>query len=425
MERGRRFLRMESFPVGSHVSLSRMLKMNSSAVTDAPQVGGRTVRVAVVQPSLAAYRAPVYRELARRAEVDLCVLYAQSPRIPNVAPEGFDGRFAPIRRLRLGGRTAMWHGAQWRIAGDPSLDAVVLSWDLHYASLIPALLRAKRRGVGTVLWGHGYSKSESPWRRRLRERSAGLADALLLYNRAAAASYVDAGADPKRVFVALNSLDQSPIQAARQPWIDDPARLDRFRRDHGLDGTSNVLFVSRLQPANRLDLLVEAASLLLPTHPRLNVLIIGKGVEERQRLETIARERGVAAAIRFLGPIYGEEQLAPWFLASDVFCYPANIGLSVLHAFGYGLPVITSDDATAQNPEFEAIRHGENGLLYPPDDTDALATTLDRLLSDDTQRLAMGDAARQTVLDEFSLKRMVDGMEAAIQYAAAYQSGRG
>ena len=40
-----------------------------------------------------------------------------------------------------------------------------------------------------------------------------------------------------------------------------------------------------------------------------------------------------------LGSIYDEIELAPWFLTADAFVYPENIGLSILHAFGYGLPV--------------------------------------------------------------------------------------
>ena len=222
---------------------------------------------------------------------------------------------------------------------------------------------------------------------------------------------------PGRIFVALNALDQAPIQAARERWLADPERLERFRREHRLDAGPRVLFVSRLGPANRLDLLVDAAASLQGRHPGLQLLIVGNGNEERQRLEALAQERGFSDRVRFLGAVYGEDELAPWFLSADVFCYPANVGLSLLHAFGYGLPAVTADDLAAQNPEIEALRDGENGLLYHADDANALADALDALFQDDPRRRAMGDAARRTVLNEFSLPRMVDGMEAALRYA--------
>ena len=79
--------------------------------SDTPAHAAKPLRVTVVQPSLAAYRAPVYRELAARPGIDLELLYATAPRIPNVEPEGFVGHHAPMRRLKLGPRHALWHPA--------------------------------------------------------------------------------------------------------------------------------------------------------------------------------------------------------------------------------------------------------------------------------------------------------------------------
>ena len=126
-----------------------------------------------------------------------------------------------------------------------------------------------------------------------------------------------------------------------------------------------MLYVSRLDPDNRLDLAIQAVHQLQAEFPTLQFVAIGKGDAERQRLEKLVAHLDLAHQVRFLGPIYDELELAPWFLTADLFCYPQNIGLSLLHAFGYGLPVITSDHVESQNPEIEALRHGENGMLYP------------------------------------------------------------
>jgi glycosyltransferase involved in cell wall biosynthesis len=360
----------------------------------------------------------VFREFASRPGIDLLLVYATREEVPNVEPSGFPAIHEPDWRRWIGPRPLMWNRAQIRYAHPDLADVLFLSWDLHYLSLLPALLRARANGTATVLWGHGYSKNESPWRRRARAEVGNLATALLFYNRATAALYVDDGVDPRRVFVAPNALDQSPIRQERAFWGDRPDALAEFRREQGLDGPL-ILFVSRLEGQNRVDLLLSAAARLRHRHPRLKVVIIGKGEEEpllRQRTADLK----LSDAVRFLGSVYDESQLAPWFVAADVFCYPANIGLSLLHSFGYGLPVVTSDRTEAQNPEIEALRPGENGLTFRDGDVADLTAKLDHLLSDDPLRRRLCQGALRTISERFSIEKMVDGMEAAARYCVGY-----
>jgi glycosyltransferase involved in cell wall biosynthesis len=282
-------------------------------------------------------------------------------------------------------------------------------------------LRARYHGVSTILWGHGYSKRDHPLRRWPREKVAGLATALLFYNHRIAQRYIDDGWDPQRIFVALNALDQAPIQDARAAWLAQPDKLRAFRESNGLHEAPMTLFVSRLDPDNRLELLLHAAAKLQKSCPRHQVVIIGKGPADRS-LRRLAADLGLGERVRFLGAIYDEMKLAPWFLSASAFCYPANIGLSILHAFGYGLPVVAGDDLDSHNPEIEALQDGVNGLLFRDGDAAALADALQRLIDDTPLRHRMSLAARQTVLQRFTLQNMVDGMVSAVRWCAL--SGR-
>ena len=247
---------------------------------------------------------------------------------------------------------------------------------------------------------------------------AALEGELLFYNQLIADQYVAEGWDPEAIFVARNCLDQAPIQAARRAWQDAPERLEVFRRENKIGPGPNILFVSRLHPTNRLELLVQATAELLKEFPEAEIFIIGQGDAEQQRLEQLAASIGISDRLRFVGAIYDEMQLVPWFLSSDIFCYPANIGLSLLHAFGYGLPVVTSDNMAGQNPEIEAIRPGKNGLLYTDGDASALADALRAIATDREQANAMSVEAIRTVEEEFTLENMVAGMAAAVRYCA-------
>ncbi|MDX2132164.1 MAG: glycosyltransferase family 4 protein [Planctomycetota bacterium] len=383
----------------------------------APTTG--TIRVVIQQPCLSHYRVPVFRELASRRGLDLLVLYGDEKGITNVAPEGFRAEFVKLHDMRVAGTLVRYHAAQFSHCRRECADVVVLSWSTRYASLVPGLARARWNDLGVVLWGHGYSKAETRIRRRLRTLLPGVTDSVLFYNYTAAQDLIDTNLiRPERVFVALNTIDLSPVQAAADVWRRDPARLARFRFEHGLGAGPVVLFVSRLFAENQTDVLVRAAPALASRFPGAKVVIVGDG-PDAPRLRALAKDIGADDAVRFAGAVFGEENVAPWFLSADVFCYPANVGLSLIHALSYSLPVVTGDRLQSQNPEIEAFRDNVNGLLFRHAEPDSLVETLSLLLGDAALRRRLSEGALDTVTNDYSIPKMVDGMEAAIRYAAA------
>ena len=374
-----------------------------------------SIRVVIQHPNLTKYRLPVFQALATRPGIDLMLAYGPGKERRLSQAQGFKSTMAPMIDLHWGGRQVIWHWPQWRYADPSAADVLILEWDLHYLSLIPGLLRARINGVGTIIWGHGYSKRHIPWRAWARAQVAKLADILLFYNHSASRGFLDTGWPRDRVFIALNSLDQRPIQQQRQQWA-NRQRVEEFANQQQINDGPVVLFVSRLQQANRVDLLIRATQQLVAKHPSLHLLIIGDGPHE-PHLRSLANSLSLDDNVRFLGAIFNEAEIAPWFMCADVFCYPENIGLSLLHAFGYGLPVVTSDHIQAHNPEIEALEHGRNGLLYRDGNVDDLADKLDLILSNPQRRKEMANSALATVSELFTLDQMVDQIEAAIRRA--------
>lgn len=379
------------------------------------------IRVTVQQPALPHYRLSVFRELAKRQDIKLNVQYASNPLNVIVGEiEGFDAECTPCMKLRLSDLVLYWHAPQWIYASSSRSDVLVLCLDMHYLSLVPALLRARVSGVPTILWGHGYSKIEARWCNLLRSAVTRLATAVLFYNHGIARRYVDWGWEPERVHVALNSLDQAPIREAKRHWLENPGKLADFRRErqinHGREYPT-ILFVSRLEKANRLDMLLDAAAMLRDDYPKLQVVMIGSG-EAEVDLRAQSHALGLSGQVFFPGAIYEETDLAPWFLSATVYCYPANIGLSLLHAFGYGLPVVTNDCLQQHGPEIEALKHEGNGLFYTFGNTRAMSEALRRLIEDPVLTRRLSEEAMRTVTEEYGLERMVDGMEQAVRYCA-------
>ena len=373
------------------------------------------IKVSIQQPSLAKYRVPVFKELANRKGIQLKLHFGERIGVPNVEPSGFTGVKSKLYRKTFAGIPAYWHSAQWNLATKKHSDVLFLTWNIQYLSLIPSLLRAKANNVKTILWGHGYSKKETKIKYKVRKTIGRLATALLFYNHSTADYYVKDGMSAERVFVAPNSLSQSEIQASRERWLAEPRILSDFRNEFRLLGP-NILFVSRLDPQNQLELLINCIRNIKTDYPNVALNVVGKGEEEKTRLAKIVDSMDLKENVRFLGPIYDENKIAPWFLTADVFCYPANIGLSLFHAFGYGVPVVTSDKTSAQNPEIDAFRDRYNGLFFKHDSIEDLEKQLRVLIVDSELRDRMSLNALSTVTNDFNVVRMVDGMVDAIQY---------
>ncbi|MBM4319151.1 MAG: glycosyltransferase family 4 protein [Deltaproteobacteria bacterium] len=378
------------------------------------------VRVCALQHVMPSYRVPFFDRLGREPGIRLEVWAGErGPAVSLRSAQPTDGfGFRSIAAYRLG--PFFLHPASLAAAFGGRFDVLLLGWSSRTLDLLPALGAARLCRVGTVLWGHGYSKQETPARRGLRNLIGRAGDAWLFYNHAAAEWFVAEGHPRERSFVALNALDQGPIQAARAHWLSRHPELEAFWAAHGLRPGEYVLFVSRLESDKQVDLLLHAIRRVRRLRPAVKLVLVGEG-ECGPLLRAQAEWLGLADAVVFAGPVWGEQELAPWFLGAAVFAFPAAIGLSILHAFGYGLPVVTSADLAGHNPEIEALGDGRNGLLYRSADVDDFARRILDLLEQPERRRRMGEEALATVggpTGRFTLERMVQGTVQAIRFAA-------
>jgi len=366
------------------------------------------VRVAICQPVVPHYRVPVFNLLGREPDIELTILSDTKSGTLQLAEgiEHFQWEHAPIHYRRIGPVQIKNQPAQLEVVTGERFDVAILPWDAHYISAWKAL---RQRRIPVAMWGHGYSKRPSWWRDRLRYRLGGKADARLLYSRTIAERLIAAeGYDPTRTFVAQNALDQQPISAARQHWLNQPDELLAFQREHDLNPDHTVIFVSRLLAENRVDLMIHALRRVRQELPDAKLILVGDG-PDRPRLTELAEQLGQADHVLFTGAIYDEQQLAPHMLSAALFCYPLNIGLSILHAFGYGLPVVTDDNLPAHNPEIEALAPNTNGLLYKAGNIEDMVRTWQRIFTDGDLRKSMSQQALATVTETYTLEHMVAG----------------
>lgn len=151
-----------------------------------------------------------------------------------------------------------------------------------------------------------------------------------------------------------------------------------------------ILYVGRLDYEKRVNILIEAFS-LLPKDLDLSLELVGDG-NERQSLEAWAGELGVADRTIFRGHITDAE-LPSAYARSTVFVMPSIAELqsiATLEAMASGRPIIAANAAALPH----LVHDGENGFLFEPNAAEDLAAKLERLfrLSDGELKL-LGQAS--------------------------------
>lgn len=392
--------------------------MTDSTMSESP------LTVRLLQGIVPRYRLPVFEALGRAPGITLEVWASFGTEVNSIDSVHGSAHFRAVEMKTITKGPVHWQEGAMDAATKGPCDVLIASWNSRDVGLPRVLSAARRAGRATLLWGHGFGKTVPLLGGWLRDRLIRRADGVIFYGPAVRDRYIARGYPREKLFVAPNAIDQVPVRRARRRWLADPELLAGFRREHGLGEDPIVVFLSRLEPDKCPDLLIRAAPLVLAQVPNARFVLIGKG-RERAALESMAARLGVAGRVHFAGAIFEEDQLAPWCLASSVLVHPGGIGLTLFHAFGFDLPVITTDGSRRHGPEIEMHRPDVNGLLFRDGDVSSLAETIVRVLRDEAlrRRLATGAAGSVDAASGRDVEGMVAGFVDAIRSVAARRGG--
>ena len=225
------------------------------------------------------------------------------------------------------------------------------------------------------------------------------ADRVIALTEAVKRELVGGGVPAEKVEVIPSAIEPNVLE--RQKEIPRDGCRQVYSSELGLDWDADwVGSVCALDRSKGVDTLLRAARRVLDSRPKTAFLIAGDG-RDRARLERLAWSLGINTKVRFMGQRSDNLQILK---AIDVFVLPSlseGMGSVLLEAAACGAPII----ATRVGGIPEVVSDGENGLLYPPGDSQALAAALLRLLDDRelAKRLAAEGARR---LDRFSVDKM-------------------
>lgn len=290
-----------------------------------------------------------------------------------------------------------------RMMREYGADRVVFGAAAPLGLMGPALRKAGARRIVGLTHGHETWWAGTPGARQALRRIGDAADTLTTVSQWC----------EEQIAPALSQPAAARMRRLT-PGV-DPSRFfpdcggERVRKGLGLEGVPVVACVSRLIARKGQDTLIRAWPQVLAEVPDAVLLLVGGG-PDRDRLEELARQTGVAHAVRFTGAVPWAE-IPPYVDAAEVFAMPCRtrrfglepeaLGIVTLEASATGKPVVIGDSGGAP----DTVRHGETGYLVDPYNPVATAVRLIELLADPAGARAMGEAGRAWACDEWTWER--------------------
>ncbi|MFD0694187.1 glycosyltransferase family 4 protein [Paenibacillus sp. GCM10027628] len=188
--------------------------------------------------------------------------------------------------------------------------------------------------------------------------------------------------------------------------MDIPAFLQKMEVGYPVErpiGKKVIICTCRLEHIKGVHHLLHALAIVKALRDDWVCWIVGDG-QQNGNLQQLASDLGLRQDVLFLG----KRDDVPFLLRhSDLFVLASlqdNQPFSVMEAQIAGLPVIVSDAAGLP----EMVHHGQDGLIFPSGNCDALASHIVALLQNDNYRRMLGELGRQRGMKSWSIDTMVE-----------------
>jgi len=343
------------------------------------------VRCAIVPPVPVPYREPLFEALARRGRITPQVVYLSSTQPGwDMRPEWFSvagsypHEILRARQRKRAGRSPVVVPSGLAGALERSQAQCVVSWEFGPATW-RALAWCRRRGVPLVVFSEltPWSDRElSSAQLRIHRVLAPRLDGFIVASSQGRERLRGLGADPSRVEVALQSADLDSFLAL-------PVREQGGK-------PVRVLCVGRLVPDKNLATLIAGFSRAGFADGEAELVLAGTGPLEED-LRSVAQAAG--AAVSFAGYV-APDGLPDLYAGAHVLALVSRyepFGVTMREGAAAGVALLCSERAGAAG---DVAVEGENALIVDPDDREAIALALRRLVREEGLRTRLATGSR-------------------------------
>jgi glycosyltransferase involved in cell wall biosynthesis len=335
---------------------------------------------------------------------------APGPYFPELQAKGYELRPNPIDRS-----LNVWHHLieTWRTWGLICREKYdVVHVHTPVASLV-GRLAARLSGTPVIVYtAHGfYFHDEMPKLKKslfvsLEKFGAWCGHRILCVSDEDRRAAINLGISrPEAIETIYNGID--PAHFHPQRFTPDQRR--QLRRQYGIPEEAVVVgVVGRMVREKGFLELAEAAGQLKAQFPKLHLLLVGDELPSdhdgvKQTLKNRLNELGLQTCSHFPGLV---PDPAPLLACMDIFTLPSyreGMPISLLEAMAMGLPCVTTDVRGCR----EEVVDGISGWIVPSRSSESLAQALSQVLEHPGEAKRRGIAARERVLEQFHLEKIV------------------
>jgi glycosyltransferase involved in cell wall biosynthesis len=207
------------------------------------------------------------------------------------------------------------------------------------------------------------------------------------------------GVEDSRISVIPNPVDLDEFSP--------PVERGVFRKRIGVNGTPLVLFLGKLTPRKRVDVLVRAFARL--RQPGATLVVAGNDMGAGPAARALSSSLQLSGRTIFTGLLRDRERLQA-LADADVLVYPSQdeiFGLVPLESILSGTPVVVSGDSGCG----EVVHATGGGEVVPAGDVDALAAAIDGVLEAPAYWKAAADAAASRVRASYGVDAVCSQLE--------------
>ena len=155
-----------------------------------------------------------------------------------------------------------------------------------------------------------------------------------------------------------------------------------------------ILYVGRIDPEKRLDILVNSFKKLLKEAPKAHLVMVGDGTA-REKLEKMIKKKKLGSQTHFIGRVIGDD-LSQIYRTGTVFVITSKTetqSIVLMEAMASGLPAIAVNAGAVT----ELVKDGENGFIFEPNDTTGIASGINTIISNKELREKMSKNALKMI----------------------------